>query len=555
MLHITNLARNRVLLTLSVLQLMAIVVAVPVHAAEEPQAAAPAETRATPAPAPDDVKRVMYVPEIVKAQLREEIKQEVLAQAKQENWAAPNAAPEWTKRLKFFGDVRFRWEREIFGGGNDNSGAFIDFGAVDAGAPFDVNFVDTANERYLNVDQNRTRPRLRARLGLDADVGSGFTVGLRLASGDGSTPVSTNQTLGGAPGDFSKYQFWLDRAFIRYAPIDGESGRLAIVLGRFENPFFTTELLWSDNVNFDGVALQARLPIGGGVRPFLAAGAFPLYTTALNFPQEQPVKLAGFNKWLYALQLGADWKPTQSLGVKLGAAFYYFDNIQGRISGPCDTDLKGITCDTDDTRPLFAQKGNTYMALRTPSPFALQQEGLGAPQYQYFGLASRFREVALTSRLEFMVAPPLKVTLEGEVVRNVGFSRKQITAAPAFAPGFALNNRGVVPDDAPPEEVGPYEGGDNAYLVRLTLGSPTQDRRWDWNIGLSYRYLESDAVVDAFNDSDFGLGGTNIKGYVAFGTLAITDEVSAGVRFMSAKQITGPRFGVDVLLVDVSARF
>jgi hypothetical protein len=44
---------------------------------------------AADAVSPPGTKRVTYVPEIVKRQLREEIKNEVMAKAEKENWASP----------------------------------------------------------------------------------------------------------------------------------------------------------------------------------------------------------------------------------------------------------------------------------------------------------------------------------------------------------------------------------------------------------------------------------------------------------------------------------
>jgi Putative porin len=80
-------------------------------------------------------------------------------------------------------------------------------------------------------------------------------------------------------------------------------------------------------------------------------------------------------------------------------------------------------------------------------------------------------------------------------------------------------------------------------------------KRWDWNVGVSYRYLETDAVVDAFNDSDFGLGGTNLKGYVFGGSLALAEKVVASARILSADNIIGPTYRVDVLQFDLVARY
>jgi hypothetical protein len=54
------------------------------------------------------------VPEIVKRELREGIREEVLDKAKKEGWAAPNAYPEWTTHMRFHGDFRVRYERIFF---------------------------------------------------------------------------------------------------------------------------------------------------------------------------------------------------------------------------------------------------------------------------------------------------------------------------------------------------------------------------------------------------------------------------------------------------------
>ncbi len=65
----------------------------------------------------------------------------------------------------------------------------------------------------INVDQDRTRIRIRARIGAEVDLGEGFTAGMRIGTGQDNQPVSMNQTLGGAGGgqggNFSKYAIWL----------------------------------------------------------------------------------------------------------------------------------------------------------------------------------------------------------------------------------------------------------------------------------------------------------------------------------------------------------
>jgi Putative porin len=163
---------------------------------------------------PDDAVRVTYIPETVKRQIRDELKDEVLAQARAEGWAAPNQTPDWVKKWTFFGDIRVRYHGYFFPSGNDNTGAFPIFNSINTGAPFDTS--GTIFSPQANVDQNRQRMLLRARVGADVNLEHGWTAGFRFATGVDNNPVSTDQGIGvannGQGGNFSKYALWLDRA-------------------------------------------------------------------------------------------------------------------------------------------------------------------------------------------------------------------------------------------------------------------------------------------------------------------------------------------------------
>ena len=323
--------------------------------AEEDTAAAKAEAAtpsapvttvaATPAPAPNDTVRVTYVPEFVKKQIREEVKQEVLVQAREERWAAPRSLPEWVSRYTLFGDLRLRYEGLYYPSGNDNTGAFPNFNAINTGSPFDV--AGTVFSPQNNVDRTRQRDRLRARFGADIDMGEGFTSGARLATGENTSPVTTNQSLGAGGGNFSKYAIWLDRAFIRYR---GENWSASA--GRFDNPFFkTSELIFDDDLGFDGLAAQTKLSFGDRLKPFATIGAFPVFNSSLNFSNIQPAKFKSQDKWLFGGQVGTDWKLDPALSAKVGAAYYYFYNVEGKLSSPFTPVSAQDNGDTDETRP------------------------------------------------------------------------------------------------------------------------------------------------------------------------------------------------------------
>jgi len=497
-------------------------------------------------PATNDTVSVRYIPEIVKAQIRDEIKEEVLQQARAENWAAPNAQPAWVSHFKVAGDIRVRYEDMLFPKGNDVTGAFPNFNAINTGAPFDTTGSAFSPQRDVNQDRNLVR--LCARIGAEIDLENGFTAGLRLATGSDDQPVSANQSLGAANGaqggGFSKYAVWLDQAFIKYELGGLPTKNLAISAGRFNNPFFSTSIIWYDNLAFDGLAVQGRKAVGEAVTPFFTVGAFPVFDTDLNFSSNRPQKYPSEDKWLYAGQLGIDWKINEDFSLKTAGAFYYFDHVEGKQSNPFTPLTAQDQGNTDDTRPAFAQYGNTYFPLRNITPIAANNFGT-INQWQYFGLATPFRDVAFTSRLDYKHFEPFVISFTGEFVKNTAFDQGSINA-------IAVNNRGP---NSSSGALGSFVGGDTAWIGGLKLGSVALQKRWDWNIGLDYRYVESDAVVDGFCEPDFGGGGTNVKGYTIRAALALAPKIFLGLNWMSSDQVAGPTLKMDTFWLDVTAKY
>jgi hypothetical protein len=520
--------------------------------------AAKTASSAANAVSPPGTKRVTYVPELVRQQLRDDLKKEVMATAQKEGWASPGQYPTWAQRLRFYGDVRVRYEGDFFQKGNNSLWA-VNYNAINTGNPYDVS-ID--NNHYLwpgyNADQDRNRARLRGRLGMDADLFNGFSAGLRLGTGDGSSPVSFNATLGGSGGDFSKYGIWLDRAFVKYNAWDA----LTLQAGRFDNPFFSpTDLVYHRDLGFDGFAAQGRYQVWRGITPFVVAGAFPIFNTDINAGSVLNLstntdpsfgKTPSHDKWMFGGQLGANIRPVPEVDLTFGGAYYDFTNVQGQLSSPCFTPTAQDFCDTDLTRPSFAQKGNTYMALRNIYALGVDNS-LSPPLYQYFGLASEFRDVVVSARLDLGYFDPIHIILDGEYVRNVAWNKDDIAAKVSVAPLPAGATAACTSLPCPDQQI--YAGGNQGWMGRMTVGHREVKELWDWNAFVGYKYLESDAVIDAFTDSDFGLGGTNLKGYFIGGNVAVGPNVWLTARWMSANQVAGAPYAVDVFQLDLNARF
>lgn len=495
---------------------------------------------------------VTHIPEPVKERLREEIREEIMAQLPPSGFVIEGdpgdkeavvgeleEAPGWAKKIELFGDLRIRYDATRFADGNDNSGSFPDFNRINNGAPFDVAGFEFSPQ--LNVDEDRRRFRVRARAGLHADIGDGFMVGLRAATGNDNSPVSTNQTLG---GNFNKYALWLDRAFLRW---DGAIGSTASTFsaGRFENPFYrTSDIMWDNDMAFDGVAFTASPEFGEKVGGFLTVGAFPLFNSGFNFPNNDPDKFDSSNRYLYGTQGGIDFPLGSRTEAKFAVGYHDFDDVEGELSEPFLPLSANDAGSTDERRPPFAQKGNTYMPLRRIIADPLNNFGT-TNQYQYFGLASEFQILSYNARIDLNQWEPYQISLLGEFATNLGFDKEAIEQV-------AVNNRGPVPAGG---GVGRFEGGNVAWNAGVQFGKPVFEKAWDWNAMLGYRFIESDAVLDAFNDSDFGLGGTNVEGFTVGTGVAISKKVNVNLRWFSASEIAGPPLKNDIFMFDLNAKF
>ena len=522
------------------------------------QAAVVAQAAMPPVvPDPDEV-RVTYIPESVKEEIRSQLRSEVMAQARDEKWAAPDQVVEWTKRTDLFGDIRMRYDNIMYPSGNNNViGAFPNFNTINTGAPFDLTNTAGTLPPQLNVDQNRQRTRLRMRIGFDIDLEDGFTAGIRMATGSNNSPVSTNQTLGSTSGNsqggnFSKYELWLDRAFIRYDASFSEQGHLMVLMGRFDNPFMTSsQIMWDEDVGLDGIAFKVSNKWTSDFSTSLTAGAFPVFNSALNVGTNNIAKTESYNKYLLAAQVGIQFKPVKDIEVKMSLAYYDWENLEGKFSSPFVPASADDAGSTDESRPLFAQRGKSYRPIRniTATPGAAPGGNLNGAinQFQYFGLATKFRQIAWSGQVDFNHFEPMQISLLGEFVKNVGLDRGAMSDLARR--DAVVNNRSG--------GTGAWEGGDTAWYMGVNLGKPVKsfDKYGDWSVGLGYRHVESDAVIDGFTDSVFGFGGTNMEGYSLNAAMALTKRTWMRLGYFSANQIAGPVLQTDVFLLDFSAKF
>jgi hypothetical protein len=450
------------------------------------------ETVAAQKKADAGVVRVQYVPESVKKQITEQVREEVVAQARVERWGDANAVPEWVDRFKLTGDIRMGYQNDRFADGN---------------APEFYQQVEGQN--VSNTTEDRNRLRLRARLGVNARITPDISANLRLATGGLTDPVSTNQTLG---QNNNKYSFVLDRAFVK-AHSDETLPWLTVSAGRIPNPWFSSDLVWDDDLNFEGVALHIdpNAQTTRAWRPFATLGAFPLQEI------EQSGTVKAKSKWLVGAQVGVEWVPSTKTRAKLGLAYYDYRNISGERNASDQVAFNGTAANT-------RQKGNTLFNIDNDAN----------TQTNLYALASDYQLLNLTGMVDLTVSSPVHVMLSGDYVKNIGSSRSK-----------TLDRTGSIDKELQTK----------GYMARVAVGMPDMLLKNDWQVSVAYRYLEADAVLDAFTDSDFHLGGTNNKGFILGAQYGLSKNTWLSARWLSSNEIRGLPLSIDVFQLYFNAKF
>ena len=502
-------------------------------------AAAGAAAGGKPAPV-----RVALVPEFVKQEIRDQVRaelkddvvKEVKAQAKEEKWGIPAALPDWVGRIHPYVDGRLRFQWDTYPSGNAPAFDWLQINR-DGG----LSQALAKNEAYLNTSIDRVRFRERFRAGFDADITDGLKAGFRLSTSNQFSPVSVNQTMGDTD------QSWLvviDRAFLQYDFKDGRgTDWFTLWGGRIPNPFVSTEMLFSPDLSFEGVAGNFRWNFGGdnpavtsyrtpnplgrfGVNlgeqqhpdtVFATLGAFPI----------QEVNFSARDKYLFAAQLGADWLVHNESRLKVAAGYYHYTNVTAQRNS-----LDSQTFDW--TAPQFMQKGNSLVAINDAQNQTLCSTGaLGAQNVCLVGLASGFKVFNATAMFDFADLAPTHVMLTGDFAKNFGFNQNAI--------------KRQFGDTITPKTL--------AWQARLDVGRADMHRLNDWSLYFAYRYLQRDAVLDAFTDNVFHQGGTDAKGWMLGAQYGLAQNVWANLRWFSTDSIDGPPLSIDTLNVDLNARF
>jgi len=470
--------------------------------------------------APASVVRVPYVPEFIKDEIRAEVREElrqdvtddVVAVAREEKWGTPDALPDWVSRITLDGDVRIRMAGLLLD--ENNSDTIPDFEAInDAGGA-----AAAGDQVFLNTRDNISNMQARVRAGLRAAVTENFSAVFRLATSNDRRPTSRNQSL----GDFNRpFEIYVDQLYLQWESGSDWDPYLQLRAGRLPNPFMRTELLWDNDLIFDGITASFRTPLyGETISLFTNLGGFTLLAEEAN-----NIDGGTFNKTWWGAQLGTDLQFTENVRLTLAGAYFGFNNTVGQRNDFNSTSK-------DWTAPEFLTKGNTMFDIRNDLD----------PDTQLFAMASEFELVNAQMELRYTGFAPVHVALRGDYVQNIGYDEDDV----AQRVGVAVEERNT------------------GWGTELLVGWP-EVRGWgQWRLRAAYRQLERDAVIDAFPDSNFHAGGTDGEGWIAAFWFGLTDNIFVRARYFSANEIDGAPAGfaepfvplaIDVWQIGLNAQF
>ena len=423
------------------------------------------------------------------------------------------------KSVELFGDVRVRYE---------------DRTAEDPGGD------DLELQRY----------RYAVRVGLRGDVSDNFYYGFRLDTS--SNPRSPFVTMGtaSAPSSSSPYYYGpygkstaginVAQVYIGWHPEDW----LDITVGKMPNPLYTTPMVWSMNINPEGVAERLHYTVGQA-QFFANFGQF-------LYQDENPVNASGFlqasglgqdqgNIFQIAWQGGLIYQITPDISAKAGATIYQYFGLQ-RSSLTSGSSTSPYYGDTYVGQGAYAGPGSAYPV------YGYSGFGSGNGLAGYESLNYPNNQVGLDDLLVLEV--PFEINfkiekLDARVFGDVAYNLEGAERARAAAAGYAAYLANLPPPGATTGTFAPQTHDDKAYQIGFAVGSKdslglvngTTSGKNDWELRTYWQHIEQYSLDPNILDTDFFNGVENLQGIYAAFAYGFGKNVIGTIRYGYASRI------------------
>ncbi|MEA2627268.1 MAG: hypothetical protein QOD06_3313 [Candidatus Binatota bacterium] len=366
--------------------------------------------------------------------------------------------------------------------------------------------VRVRNESFFRKDDpDRVRQRFRLRFGAKVKVNDETELGFRLATGQTGELISNNQTL---TDTFTFKDFNVSNAYLKVAPaksLGWSRPWLTLTAGKFDVPLYNPPTI-------TGLVFDRDLTPEGGAE-----------TIKLIEEKEGLVRGAGLNfgQWvfkessktgdgaIFAFQGFANLAPGDRLLWNVGAGDYLFQK-ESTIAQARNSNTSMVT-----TNSVVLSDG-TVVGGRPIDPAKEGTDENGEP-LAIIGYAGGFNVV------------------------NAGTDLTYDTGVPAWPVrgfvDFAHNTDAVT-------------GEDTGYELGGEVGSAKEPL--DLLFRYAWEHLETDAVVSAFSESDYGAdGGTNTEGHILQASVVLLKNLT----LLSTAYFTEPIDEVEGRSTDTSTRW
>jgi hypothetical protein len=384
-----------------------------------------------------------------------------------------------------------------------------------------------------NNDRQRSRWRFRLRLGAEYKFKGPFFAGVMVQTVEDAN--STNKTF---DNGFDNYGIFISKAYIGWDAADWAT----IILGKQDNPFYTTNMVWDSDINPSGFVEVVEFhklfgheetygepnPKGGyskdgkenkeitatrWVEPrwslTLNAGQF-VYDSSneeSDFDSD-----ASWDSYLFVTQLVAGYEWAEGVGAIVAPGFMFYNAAQIAVAvNFTDEDLNGAGDRYDNKDVIGATRD--LRIVTAPGEIHFPLFGMGAALYWDFAWNTAANDRAFN------------------IYRGIG----NFTS---------ISDRDKL-----------------AWLVGLKLGKAK--KAGSWGLFANWRETGFASLDPNLTDSDFNGGRLNAKGVESGFEYAITDNIVFGLKWLYAwnldkNLVVDPVTGGNVnktLQVDLSAKF
>ena len=387
--------------------------------------------------------------------------------------------PDWVTSLKIGGDFRGRYE--MF-----------------------------HSEEPTFVDRHRFRYRVRP--GIVATIKDNFEVGFRLTSGEpqgsfGGDPISGNTTF---QDNASKKFVYIDLAYGRWTAIDNADWSLALTVGKMENPFVFSDMVFDGDYTPEGFAQQFGFNLSEAHNLKVNLGQFVL--DEISIESEDP--------YMFGAQVRLDSKWNQHLSTSLGL---------GALAITSNENLRETPAGAPIATPVLDAAGNQIGTVNLPGSAASSQvPNVNSGNTRTSGfLANNFNPLIADAGVTY--------TLE---------------SFPMYSAAFPIRFGAEYMNNPAADE------HNEGYSFGLTFGKA--GKKGLWEVGYRWKHLEADAWYEEVVDSDFGglrpasgssragyASGTNVEGHIFKAAYSPYNSVTIGVTYFLAELIANTPAGFD----------